>query len=271
MMGCDARLGENSPFRQVLSKDVTRWFLKKYVTPETQCLITTKPTKVWITKELNGTELEYDLVFSDICEKNNIKYFNPHIITTELTMYPIVIQTPKLGLMDFNYMHNGKYKLRCVFDPRSNTLTDWFTNSMDMIDIRCKEWIFQNSDKIIGRKYLDWMRVEDYYYPCRGRFLVNELTPGGFNTKGLEFTLRDGEKYSYFDDQGYPSKKTTNKFFGDNYETTGKYKWVKLIITLEAFIISDHGVTPFWKLLQAREVKSPKISPDYGFLSSDEE
>lgn len=274
MMGCHPRIGENSPFRNVLSKDVTRWFLKKYINPETQCYVTNKQTKVWIVRELNETD--FDVVFTNLDIKNTVKFFTPHIITTELVMYPIVIQTPKIALTEWMYMSFDKYRLRGIFDRRSTRMIEEFKNNLEIIDMRCREWVLQKSESITGKRQVDFGWVNRFCESSVGKFYIENMafvnTKGSYTTgTGLSVYVRSTDTVSIFEKDGRPSKATKNKFFGANYENTSGYRWVKLMVVLESYLIHDSGLTPYWKLIQCKEVEPPKTDIEYEFLSSDEE
>ena len=186
MMGFHPRLGSESAFQHVLSKDVTKWFLKKYVTPKNQCFVAISAPKVWITKELVDFN-KIDVVFSDNEVKNGVQYFSPHFITSELVMYPMVIQTPKIGLLDnISSLYNGKIDIEGIFDPSQCVLNENFKSVIDMIDMRCKEWIFQHlrswfphSQSIYANRlgeheyYMNFDVVNNMYCSSTGCFVKN--------------------------------------------------------------------------------------------------
>ncbi len=264
MMGFHSRLGKNSPFKNVLSKDVARWFIQKYITPETQCFVTTKPSKVWLAKELSSQD--FDIIFTEVIKNNEIRFFYSHIITTELVMYPIVIQTPKVCLAGLVNVRNGIiYKVRGFFDTHAPKYIEQFTTIIDTIDIRCKEWIYQNSD-IIGRNINDWKTIDQYFFPSRNIFLVNVDTYDlnvDYST-GLNIKYKNSDNIMLFDKEGCPSKKSKFEFFSRTRI------WVKMIVVLNSFTISDSSVVfPSWKILQVRETNAPNIPVDYGFIDSD--
>lgn len=279
MQGFHPRLGENSPFNKVLSKDLARWWLKEYVTSNTQCFVTREKPKVWTSKDLYQND-DKDIVFTDL-EKvgNSAQVFTPHLITNKLVMYPIILQTPKFGV--YEATSNSTNKIITGLFHRKDANSKKFKDIIEWIDVRCKEWIFMNLKKFMPydtarangltqtttqeEYYSNYSSVSNLYY---GRSSILEKKLDDKSGIKLNIKYADDNQPNLFDENGYRYKKGLDNFFrgcdSDNL------KWIRCIIIIESLISYNLKIKPYFKVLQIQSCEPPKVDPDYLFDSEDE-
>lgn len=296
MSGFHPRLGENSPFRQVLSKDVARWWLKHFVTVESQCFVTHAQPKVWTTNQLYEND-EIDLIFSDLDSTYNNNTLSmidtcvPHFITNNLVMHPIILQTPRIGVCESNFTKDNT-ELLCIFNPKDKSTLN-FKEVIKWIDVRCKEWIFMNLRDFIPyniarQRFMINNNVSEHEYynnynNVNNVYADNTLVREDIPTYNLTSQSSPGLRLKceknpcIFNKDGSKFRGNLAQFLNvdpHSYNScpysSDNIKWIRCIIILDSLIVCTSGVVPYWKVLHIQPVQAPKTPVEYCFDSDSE-
>lgn len=268
--------GINSPFKNILSKDVTIWFLKKYIIPENQCTVYQNTPKVWVTNNLYDTN-NIDVVFSQNTQQPQQQALSirdcPCFITESLVIHPIIIQTPTFGIQRWN-----EPTITGVFHQKDTIITEKFKSVIETIDNRAKEWLFQNLKtrypfseyRIVfahtneHEYYMDFDIVNKIYST---NSLFKYVSINGVDRVGLDLTY--DSKVLLFNKDGSSNTETVSGFL-TNTKPKGSMKFVKCIVEFKCIRYYRGYVIPIWQVIQILEVEPPTVSIDYGFMSDDE-